>query len=211
MPRVKTSRVELIKLRKTRELVTRGVSILTSKRDALMLELRETAQDIHDIREKLDSQIMEASHSLMLARSTEPEHMLASAALVSQRKITFNMSMKNVWGVRVPSIQFPDTKRGPFERGSAPGRRSLSVEETASRFEVLINSLATSAVAEQRLLEIGGAIKSATRRVNALEGKVLPQLKKEMNLIQTRLEEMGREDTFRLKRFKKLKEKKDLS
>ncbi len=172
-----------------------------------MMEFKGAIKDVHEIREKLDTQITEASHSMVMARSAEPHHLLASTALASQRKITFNMSMKNIWGVRVPTVQFPDATRGPFERGSAPGFRSPAVDETAQQFEEVINTLARSAVEEQRLLEIGGAVKSATRRINALEGKVKPQMEKEMNRIRTRLEEMGREDTFRLKRFKRLKER----
>jgi len=207
MARTKTNRVELIRLRKRRELVERGISILTRKRDALMAEFKGAVKDVRQIREQLENRLAEASRSLVMARSREPHHLLTAAALASQREITFDMETKNIWGVRVPHVRFPDARRSPFNRGSAPGHRSLYVDETADGFEEVINSLATSAVAEQKLLEIGGAIKSSTRRVNALEGKVKPQIQRDMHRIRTRLEEMGREETFRLKRFKRLKEK----
>ncbi|MBI5184733.1 MAG: V-type ATP synthase subunit D [Nitrospinae bacterium] len=207
MPRTKTNRIELIRLRKRRELVVKGISLLTSKRDALMIEFKGAVKDVRQIREKLDSQMAEASQALIMARAAEPHHLLAAASLASQKEISFEMSMKNVWGVRIPSARFPDARRNPFERGSAPGPRSLYVDESAGLFEEVINTLATSALAEQRLLEIGGAIKKATRRVNALEGKVKPEMENDINIIQTRLEEMGREETFRLKRFKRLKER----
>ncbi len=201
----KKNRIELIRLRRRRELVIQGIGILTNKRDALMKEFTVTIKRVHERRKILDELMNAAIRSLLAARSSETDQSLASVALASQRDISFEMPFKNVWGVKIPEIIFPNVKREPFSRGSAPGYRGIAVDESAGKFEEVINALAKSAVEEFTAFEVGGAVKRTTRRVNALEGKIKPGLEKHIGSIRTRLEEMEMEDRFRLKRYKKLR------
>lgn len=203
----KTSRLELLRLRKRRELVAKGINILTSKRDALLAEFRGTVREVRDQRKELDDNIISAQRALTIAGAVEPASNIMTQSLSAQRKISFDVSLKNVWGVKIPSIEFPDLRRGPFERGSAPGFRNPAVDEAGGLFEDALDSLMKSAVAEHRLLSIGGAIRAATRRVNALERKLAPEIKKDIETIMTNLEEKAREETFRLKRYKSLRER----
>ena len=207
MSRAKTSRLELLRLRIRRELVARGISILTSKRDALMAEFRGSVQEVMDLRKTLDDKLLAAERILAVARAMEPDHSIVSAAMAAKRDIAFDITARNVWGVKIPSVDFPDLRRGPLERGSAPGFRSPAVDEAAGLFEDALGALAKTSVAETKLLRVGSAIKNATRRVNALERKVEPEIRQDMADIVNRLEEKGREETFRLKRYKRIKEK----
>ncbi len=63
--------------------------------------------------------------------------------------------------------------------------------------QVIVSAEIESAM--KKLLE---DIEKTKRRVNALEFKVIPELKDAEQFIKLRLEEMEREETFRLKKIK---------
>ena len=206
MSGTKINRMELLRLRKRKALVVQGIDILTHKKDALLEEFRTVVKSLHEVRLRLENNMNDSARALVMARAQEPDHFLATQAMAARRKIILNISMKSIWGVKWPKIDFPDARRDPFQRGTAPGYRSLAVDGAAESFEATLNTLAAAAAEEFHLLEIGGAIRKTSRRINALEVRLLPQIKKDMARISTRLEELEREDRFRLKRFKKLKQ-----
>jgi V/A-type H+-transporting ATPase subunit D len=209
MSQTRINRLELIKLKRRKKLVTQGVAILTGKKDALLNEFRSAVRNLRAIRERLETNMAEAARALVMARAQEPERLLATAAMAARRKIAFNISMKTVWGVRSPRIDFPGARRDPFERGSAPGFRSLAVDGAAESFETALDSLVEVGAAEFTALEMGGAIKRTTRRINALNVRLLPQIAGDIVRISSRLEEMEREDHFRLKRYKSLRRREE--
>ena len=58
-----------------------------------------------------------------------------------------------------------------------------------------------------RLNRLGEEVRKTSRRVNALDQVLIPSLKNEIKFISQALEEMEREDLFRLRRIKQRREK----
>ena len=56
---------------------------------------------------------------------------------------------------------------------------------------------------ERKMLQLADEIRKTTRRVNALEGRLLPALHEQVRYIRGVLDQREREDIFRLKRLKK--------
>ena len=207
MSQLKRSRMRLLQLQKNLEFISHGIKIMTDKRDSLMKEFHGLVQNAYDARKTFNEDLKTAARSLSIARGVEPHRSLLTSALAAQRKLNFLVSSQNIWGIRIPIIDFPDIRRGHFERGAAPGYRNPVVDETALKFEIAINSLAKSAATENKLTVIGRAIRATSRKINALEEIIAPEIKAEISGIRNYFEEIAREDIFRIKRYKKLKTK----
>ena len=69
-------------------------------------------------------------------------------------------------------------------------------------YEILVEKIILAAEIETTMKKLLEDIEKTKRRVNALEFKVIPELGEARDFIVLRLEEMERENTFRLKRIK---------
>ena len=76
------------------------------------------------------------------------------------------------------------------------------LDDMASAFEELVEAIIKSAEIETTMKRLLDEIESTKRRVNALEFKVIPELSEARDFIKMRLDEMEREELFRLKKIK---------
>jgi V/A-type H+-transporting ATPase subunit D len=93
--------------------------------------------------------------------------------------------------------------RSSFTRGYAITGISSRIDETAEKFEKILDVIIEYADIETRLKRLGEEIQKTNRRVNALEQITVPGLKEQVAYIRMTLDERAREDLFRLKKVKK--------
>jgi V/A-type H+-transporting ATPase subunit D len=112
-------------------------------------------------------------------------------------------------GVVVPQVESRSVTKKITERGyGIIGSRS-AIDDAVNAYENLVEDIVVAAEIETTIRKLLVDIEKTKRRVNALEFKVIPDLTEAAAFITFRLEEMERENTFRLKMIKKKGQKAD--
>jgi len=212
MEQVSPTRMNLLLLRRQINVAQQGVRLLKTKRDALFAEFRKMIAPLLERERELDQALQRATRVLTLALGVDGPERLASAAFVTRRKdLTLEMKERKMWGVKMLDIAGVKLRRRFLDRGYSPLTVSTRIDFAAERFEEAVEILLALAPMEIRLKKLGEEIKKTTRRVNALEQKVIPELRNQTKFIRQVLEDREREDKFRLKRLKSKGSKKSYS
>jgi len=199
---VNPTRMELLKLKDKTTLADKGYRLLKEKRDALIMEFFSILEEAKGVRNQANEVLSGAFESIVLARSTLGTMQVAQASMAVKEASPLETSTKNIMGVKVPALKMGETKRNPTERGYGLMGTSPQLDEAAERFEEALSVVVQLAEVEKTIRLLATEIESTKRRVNALENIVLPRLKGTVKYIEMRLDEMERENFFKLKRIK---------
>ena len=196
------TRMNLLLLKRRIQVAQRGLALLRSKREALVREFFAVLDRVAESRGQMESVIGQAVSSLTLALSMEGRASLRSAGYAARRTLSIELTERNVWGVRFPEVHYAPVIRALDARGYAVSGVSAHIDETARRFEQVLELILRNVSVELRLKKLGSETKKVTRRINALNEVMIPALDREIRNIRQTLEEREREDLFRMKRFK---------
>ncbi|MBN2458221.1 V-type ATP synthase subunit D [Candidatus Woesearchaeota archaeon] len=201
---VKPTRSELLNLKKKIALARNGYNLLKKKRDGLILEFFEILKKAKSLRTEMVDEFSKAQNNLNIARSTESELYLKALALANKEQPSIELEAKNVMGIKVPKIRAQEGIIKHFhERGYGIITGSAMIDDAAHGFEGVVDKAIRVAEIEISMKNILSEIEKTKRRVNALEFALIPEMEKTKDFIILRLEEMERENIFRMKRIKK--------
>ncbi len=200
--------MNLLNLKRQVKMAEQGVGLLKNKRDALMVEFRQLISQVLRERKKLEKELQNSIDILLITIGLDGQEALESAAISSGRKLEIEILPRKSWGVRITEFKHGSVVRNILQRGFIPVSITGRVELTASSFERTMDSILRLVPIEYKLKKFGEEIRKTNRRVNALENKLIPELKQQMKFISQVLEDREREDKFRLKMLKKKAEQK---
>ena len=199
---IKPTRSELIKLKGRIKQTKNGYKLLKMKRDGLFHEFRQLLSVMIEAKKEITEAYRLAKQRIDLANAIEGGLTVRAAAIANSAHPEVEVERRNIMGVVVPSVSGTNLKSTFAERGVGFIGSSPYIDEASDTFSELIEKIVTAAEMEATLKRLLEEIEATKRRVNALEFKVIPELEEAKVFIQLRLEEMEREETFRLKRFK---------
>ena len=199
---VKPTRSELLEIKKKIKLTKSGYKILKMKRDGLILEFFKILEQAKDIREKVNHDYQEAMERITVSKAVDGAIVVQSAAFALKTHPELSLRSKNIMGIVVPEIEATAVRTPMDQRGYGIIGTTVYIEEAAKAFENLVQTIIEAAEIETTMKKLLDEVEKTKRRVNALEFKIIPELQEAEAFIRLRLEEMERENIFRLKRIK---------
>lgn len=199
---IQPTRSELLEVGKKIKLTKNGHKILKLKRDGLILEFFKILDQAKDLRLEIAMRYKEANEKIAIATAVDGAIAVRSASYALTGHPEIQLRSRNLMGVVVPSIRSSKIVAPLNERGYGIIGTSPRIDEATDAYEKLVETVVKAAELETTMKKLLEEIERTKRRVNALEFRVLPELEEIERFIRFRLDEMERDNTFRLKRIK---------
>jgi V/A-type H+-transporting ATPase subunit D len=183
-------------------LARQGADLLEQKRDALLREFHREVRIVFAAHEELETAAAAARLALDGARVRLGQEVVAAAAAADPGDVRVDVAGGTVMGVPVPVVAPRDLVRPLAERGRAPEATGPALEQAAEAFEAMLTIAIRVAAVEARVRRLGREIRRTSRRVNALQTRVIPELAAGTAAASFALEQREREDRYRLKLVK---------
>ena len=137
-----------------------------------------------------------------MAEGLDGRNYIQAAGFAAGKSPELDVQEESFWGVKLPAISTVEREEAVTRSTNLTARTS----EAGGDFEKVGAALLKLLPLHAKLSCLGAEIKRTTRQVNALQQVLIPNLKEELKSISQTLEEMEREDMFRLRRIKKKRE-----
>lgn len=186
---------------------TRGHALLKKKSDALTVQFRQILKNIVSTKESMGDIMKTSAFSLTEAKYVAGENVKhVVLENVQNATVKVRSRQENVAGVKLPKFEYftdGDTKNDL----TGLARGGQQVQQCRVAYIKAIELLVELASLQTSFLTLDEAIKTTNRRVNALENVVKPRLENTITYIKGELDELEREDFFRLKKIQGFKKK----
>mmetsp|Transcript_28059 Transcript_28059/g.71741 ORF Transcript_28059/g.71741 Transcript_28059/m.71741 type:complete len:253 (-) Transcript_28059:33-791(-) len=180
----------------------KGHSLLKKKADALSMRLRALLKNILQAKEDMGAAFREGNFALAeckyVAGDIKPQ-VLESVGQGAQKRVEIRVD--NIAGVKVPVFKAIDTGVSNNDMdmcGLSKGGQQITKARTV--FAKAVDVLVQLATLQTSFNILDEAIKVTSRRVNALDSVVIPRISNTVEYIKSELDELEREEFFRLKR-----------
>jgi len=184
-----------------------GHRLLKKKADALQLKFRSILKKIIDTKQIMGEIMKEASFSLAEAKfAGGGDFNQAVLQNVNKAQIKIKTKNDNVAGVNLPVFESYQDGADSYElAGLAKGGQQL--KRLKANYQKAINLLVELASLQTSFITLDEVIKTTNRRVNAIEHVIIPRIERTLAYIISELDELEREEFYRLKKVQDKKKK----
>ena len=186
---VNPTRMALMELKRKSASAKRGHKLLKDKQDGLMQQFLVVIRTAKQLREEIDAKLQRAFRTFLLASAWLSESELHNALSSPQATVSLDYEIKGVMGVKIPTFKL--RKEGTI-RSYGYANTNAFLDEAIDLFEETFASLVRLAEIEKQAERMAIELETTRRRVNALEHKMLPDLRDTVKFIKMKLDESER-------------------
>jgi V/A-type H+-transporting ATPase subunit D len=199
---VSSTRMELLRLRRRLVVARRGHKLLKDKQEQLMRKILELISTIKGERQRLASSLKTIQQRLRYAEASYDPENFSTALSASGRTMNFEIGVKNIVNISVPSIKRIETSGSILNYNF--NTTSGELDYALFSLDELIPSLLSLAINEKVLELLAEELERTRRRVNALEYVLIPSITETIKYITMKLTENERSGLVRLMRLKEI-------
>eukprot|EP00388_Colpodella_angusta_P032703 GDKK01027493.1.p1 GENE.GDKK01027493.1~~GDKK01027493.1.p1 ORF type:complete len:255 (-),score=73.17 GDKK01027493.1:50-790(-) len=175
-----------------------GHSLLKKKSDALTAKFRGMLKDIIATKQIVNEELRNAHFAFAKASWSAGDSFKSQVVEgVKEPSVRLKVSADNVAGVQLPVFETDDNADVKAPGGSLTGGQAIGIAK--EKYTKALKALVRLASLQTAFFTLDEEIKMTNRRVNALDCVVIPRMEKGMDYILKELDEMEREEFFRLK------------
>ena len=198
---VNPTRMELKKLKARLNTAVRGHKLLKDKSDEMVRRFTVLLREDKRLRDEVGEELVSTLKAFAVARSVTAAYVAETAFAMPTVAVTAECGSESVMGVDVPKLEIVENKRAeglPYAFSEITSEADYSVQRAAK----LLPRLLKLAEVEKAVRLLADEIERNTRRVNALEYVMIPQLEETIKYIRNKLDENERAAIVRLMKVK---------
>ncbi|KAH8394794.1 hypothetical protein KR222_006031 [Zaprionus bogoriensis] len=178
----------------------KGHGLLKKKADALQMRFRMILGKIIETKTVMGDVMKEAAFSLAEAKFTSGDINQVVLQNVTKAQIKIRTKKDNVAGVTLPVFESYQDGSDTYElAGLARGGQQLA--KLKKNYQSAVKLLVELASLQTSFVTLDEVIKITNRRVNAIEHVIIPRIDRTLAYIISELDELEREEFYRLKKI----------
>ncbi|MCJ1277531.1 H(+)-transporting V1 sector ATPase subunit D [Puttea exsequens] len=185
-----------------------GHSLLKRKSEALTKRFREITRRIDEAKRKMGRVMQIAAFSLAevtYAVGGDIGYQIQESA--KQARFRVRTKQENVSGVFLPQFESYKTEGNDDFGLTGLGKGGQQVQRCRETYERAVETLVELASLQTAFVILDEVIKVVNRRVNAIEHVIIPRTENTIKYINSELDELDREEFYRLKKVKSNKQR----
>eukprot|EP00921_Rhytidocystis_pertsovi_P009451 GHVQ01015193.1.p1 GENE.GHVQ01015193.1~~GHVQ01015193.1.p1 ORF type:complete len:245 (-),score=25.88 GHVQ01015193.1:519-1253(-) len=199
------SRMNLQVMKQKRKGAYQGYQLLKKKSDALTARFRGMLKEIISTKNEIGDEMRQAQ--FCLAKATWAAGEFKSQIIEGARRpaVTLKVTSENVAGVRLPIFQIQSDTSIDVMGNIGVGAGGQVIHAARDKHLQALSALIRLASLQTAFFTLDEEIKMTNRRVNALDNVVLPRIDTGISYMSRELDEMEREEFYRLKKIQEKK------